>query len=768
MTERMTELELKALIDGELSQALGTDSSTLSEQRRKAIAYYYAEPKGDLSPPEIEGRSSVVSPDVRNTVESMLPQLVAKFVSGDKVVQFEPTKKGDDEKADSATTYLNHIFFKKNNGHSLTVTWAKDGLLQKRGFLKAWWDTRTEEKREEYKGLTQVELAQIMDDPEVEPIEQTNYPDEQDAEQRAKALEGMTQQLQQAMQAAQQPGPQQQQAAQAAQQMQAQLEQLSAEPPAMLYDVSFKRSKTGGKLTIEPIPPECFILSKGATSIKEARLCGHKFKRTMSDLKSMGYTGLDQLSPDGEDGDENSERIERNAFDNEEERQSSNLSQDKSQTELWVKELYLRVDYDGDGISELRKIVYIAGKIVDNEVCDEAPFVSWCPVPMPHKFYGLSAADLAMEGQKTKTSIRRGQLDNMYLQVNGRYFAVEDQVDLDSLLDSRPGGVVRIKQQGAVGRLDQGMGDLGSAANMMEQEEAALENSTGWTRYSQGNDGKGLNQTLGGVQIITNKADMRVDLMARNLAEGFVDLFRLMLKLVCQNQTKAEDVRIAGEWVAMDPREWINQFDTEINVGLGVGNKDQQVQHLMALRQLQLEGLQMGVSTPEKVYELSTEIAKVMGFKSGDRFFNDPKKNPPPQQPDPMQAQMQVEQMKAKANMEVEQARLQAQGQIKQMELQQQAQLEQMRMEMQTRVDVNRQQAEAEQQHLKAQGQAALDELRLRLDGEQQGRQLEYDRWKAELDASVKVEVANIGAKVKVDNAATTTATNEIAAEVTQ
>ena len=768
MSEQMTETELKSLIDGELTQALGTDTSELSEQRRKAIAYYYAEPKGDLAPPEIEGRSSVVSPDVRNTVESMLPQLVAKFVSGDKVVQFEPTKKGDDAKADSATTYLNHIFFKKNNGHALTVTWAKDGLLQKRGFLKAWWDTRTEEKREEYKGLTDIELAQIMADPEVEPIDQKSYEDEEELKIRAKAMEQMTGQMSQAMQAAQQPGPQQQQAQQAVMQMQQQIAQMEAQPVPMLYDVAFKRSKTGGKLTIEPVPPEEFIISRGAKSICDARLVGHKFERTMSDLKSMGYKGLDQLSADGEDSADNTEKIERNAFDNEDDHNSGGVSQDRSQQKIWVKELYLRVDYDGDGISELRKIVYASGKILDNEIVDEAPFVSWCPVPMPHKFYGLSAADLAMEGQKTKTSIRRGQLDNMYLQVNGRYFAVEDQVDLDSLLDSRPGGVVRIKNQGAVGRLDQGQGDLGSASAMMEQEESALENSTGWTRYSQGNDGKGLNQTLGGVQIITNKADMRVDLMARNLAEGFVDLFRLMLKLVCQNQTKAEEIRIAGEWVPMDPREWINQFDTEINVGLGVGNKDQQVQHLMALRQLQLEGLQLGVASPEQIYELSTEIAKVMGFKSGDRFFNDPKKNPPPQQPNPADMQMKVEQMKAQATMQVEQAKLQAGQQIKAMELQQQAELERARMEMQARVDVNRQQAEAEQQAMKAQHQAELDRFKMQLDGEAQLRQLDYDRWKAELDASVKIEVANISAKIKVENAATAAATGEIAAEVRQ
>lgn len=791
--KKLTDGDVKSIIDAELATALGVESSQLSEQRRKALAYYYAEPKGDLAPPEIEGRSSVVSPDVRNTVESMLPQLVAKFVGGDKVVQFEPTKPGDEQKADSATDYVNHLFFKKNDGHNITVTWAKDGLLQKRGIVKCWWDTRSEEKREEYKALTEVELARIMDDPEVEiePLEHKEYPDEDEIKQRASQIEVLTQQMQQAMQAAQQPGPQQQAAAQAIPQMQQQIEMIQAQPVPMLYDVAFKRSMKGGKLSIEPVPPEEFIISRGAKKIRDALLVGHKFQRSMSELKSMGYKGLDDLGA-GEDqsATENPERIERYAFDGEDSITGTNTTQDKSSQLYWVKELYLRVDQDGDGIAELRKIVYVNGKILDNEITDEAPFASWCPVPMPHKFFGLSAADLAMEGQKVKTNVRRAQLDNMYLQVNGRTFVVEGKANTDDLLDNRPGSIVRMQAPGMAGPFDNARGDLAAAAAMMEQEEVSLENSTGFTRYSQGNDGKGLNQTLGGVQIITNKADMRLDLMARNLAEGFVELFRLMLKLVCQNQKKAEQIRIAGSWVPMDPREWTNQFDIEINVGLGVGNKDQQVNHLMALRGLQVQGLQIGTATPKNIYELDTEIAKTMGFKSGDRFFNDPQKNPPPPQPNPMQAQMEVEKMKLQGQMQSKQAELEGNARIEQMkaefkarddeaERNYKAQLEQLTMQMQAEVDNNRQRSEAEQHALKIENEARLAQLKASYDDQCHQREMAfeqwkfeqqqgYDRWKAELDASVKIESANISSKAKVDNEATQTATREIASEVTQ
>ena len=780
--KKLTDGDVKSIIDAELATALGIESTELSEQRRKALAYYYAEPKGDLAPPEIEGRSSVVSPDVRNTVESMLPQLVAKFVGGDKVVQFEPTKPGDEPKAEAATDYVNYLFFKKNDGHNITVTWAKDGLLQKRGVVKCWWDTRAEEKREEYKALTEVELARIMDDPEVEiePLEHKEYPDEDEIKQRASQVEVLTQKMQEAMQAAQQPGPQQQAAAQAIPQIQQQIEMIQAQPVPMLYDVAFKRSMKGGKLSIEPVPPEEFIISRGAKRIRDALLVGHKFQRSMSELRSMGYKGLDELGA-GEDqsASENAERIERYAFDGEDSITGTNTTQDKSSQLYWVKELYLRVDQDGDGIAELRKIVYVNGKILDNEITDEAPFASWCPVPMPHKFFGLSAADLAMDGQRIKTNTGPPQLHNLYFQDNGGTFAVDGKVNMDDLLDNRPGGIVRMQAPGLAGPFDNARGDLAAASAMMEQEEVSLENSTGFTRYSQGNDGKGLNQTLGGVQIITNKADMRLDLMARNLAEGFVELFRLMLKLVCQNQKKSEQIRIAGSWVPMDPREWTNQFDIEINVGLGVGNKDQQVNHLMALRGLQVQGLQIGTATPKNIYELDTEIAKTMGFKSGDRFFNDPQKNPPPPQPNPMQVQMQLEQAKLQSNAQIEQMKAQFKAQSDEAERNYKAQLEAQKMQMQAEVDTNRQRSEAEQQALKINQEAQLEQLKATYEDQCHQREMAfeqwkfeqqqaYDRWKAELDASVKIESANISSKSKVDNEATQTATREIASEVTQ
>lgn len=737
----MSQDELKALVQSEMRQSLGYSSSKLSAARQKAEIYYLGLATGDLSPPEIDGRSSVVSTDVRDTVEAMLPQLMVTFTGGDKIAEFEPQNPDDEAKAKLATDYVNYLFFKKNNGHKVSYTWMKDALIQKNGIVKIWWDTRSEEKKESYRGMSEVELAQLLEDDEIEVIDQTSYPDDYDQDQREQAIKQLQAQAQQAQASGAPP--------QVLMQIQTQIEAILNAAPVLCYDVTCKRVAGEGKITIENVPPEEFLISRNARDIQTAKFVGHRVQRTISELKSMGYKNVDKISGEDQSQAVNIERITRLNWNDENAYLSDEItSGDESQRRVWVTESYVRCDFDGDGISELRKVTVAGNEMLDNEEVDFTPFVSITPVPLPHTFFGLSVADLAMESQRTKTSILRSQLDNMYLSVNGRYFAVTGQVNLDDLLTSRPGGVVRMNAPGMAGRLDQGNGNLGEAQAIMEYMQQDLENKTGWTRYSQGNDAKGLNQTATGINVITNKADMRVDLIARQFAEGYTELFKFILKLICQHQDKEAMVRLSGGWASIDPREWRNQFDVSINVGIGMGNKDQKVQHLMALIQQQQMTFPLGVTTPRNVYEASSELSKLLGFKGEERFFTDPVKNPPPPQPNPEQA-------KAQAQMQIEQAKLQGSAQMKAMELQHQAQLdqlkrdhemalEQLKMNMQAQVDNNRQQAEAAQKTLEIQQQAQLEQLKAEQASRHKEADLALEKYKADLAAQTQMAVAEM------------------------
>ena len=108
----MTDSELKSVLAAEIADSLAHLGGELSEQRRKALRYYLGEPLGN----EQEGRSKVVSTDVADVVEWILPALLKIFTAGDEVVRFEPTGPEDEEVAKQATEYVNWIFARDNAG----------------------------------------------------------------------------------------------------------------------------------------------------------------------------------------------------------------------------------------------------------------------------------------------------------------------------------------------------------------------------------------------------------------------------------------------------------------------------------------------------------------------------------------------------------------------------------------------------------------------------------------------------------------------------
>lgn len=737
---KMNEQELIAITDAEIQQSNGGNmGSALAESRRKAEQYYLGRATGDLAPSEIEGRSNFVDTTIRNQIEWMMPTLMKTFCSGDNVVEFSASKEGEDEKASIATDYLNYIFFKQNEGYKVLQTAIRDALLHKAGIIKVWWDDKEIQTKESYKALSDLDLAQLMDDKEIEPIDQEAYIDEDDFEERTKALEQLNGQLQQALQAAQMGD---QAAIQGVQELSAQIEQINATPPKMLYDVSFKRTKKGGKVCVECVPPDEFLISRKSKSISDGFMKGHKVLRSISDLKAAGYKNVDNIQSD--ESSYQTDRVERDSF-NDDLSFHTEDSLDPSMRMVWLTELYMQVDYDGDGIAEWRKIVRAGNQVLENEECDGAPFAALIPIYFPHRFYGLSIADLGFEPQRLQTQLVRLQIDNAMLQANGRNFAVEGQVNLDDLMMSRPGGVVRMKAPGMAGRLDQGQGNSAETMQLLEWAQDFTENATGYTRRSQGTGPTGLQQqTATGMNIITNRDDLRMDLVARNFAEGGIsDLFKLMMKLVCQYQEKAEMIAVTGKFVQADPREWKNQFSLNVNVGLGTNNKEQQANHLMGLLNIQKEGLDIGITDPEKLYNAAKLYAEALGQKSGDKFFINPKDAPPaPPQPSEIEVKTQLEKAKFEGSMQLDMQKHQLQLQLEDRKLALQAQTRAQELEMESQKQAMLAQLDMEERQHKAE-----------LDAQLQVQQIEFDRWKAELDYRKAIEVAQINANSKLQAA---------------
>jgi predicted GNAT family acetyltransferase len=633
---------LKGILESEIDNSLGFIETETTDERRKALQYYNREPYGN----EVEGRSSIVTGEVAEVVDGALPQLLRVFTQSDEMVRFEPRGAGDEEKAKQATEYVNWVLNHDNSGVILFHNWFKDALLQKNGIVKVYWDEQTDVTKEKYENLNEEELTMLMSDPEVEVVSQD------------------TEEI-----------------------MPASIDPMSGMmiPPVVSYSVKLKRTKNNGKVIVENVPPEEFLISKKARTIADAPFVAHRKLTTRSELVAMGFdkTIVDNL-PSYSDLTYSEERVAR--YDRGE-MPDEQASLDKAMQDVEVYECYIKTDYDDDGIAELRKVTYAGSEILDNEEVDFVPFCSICPIPMPHKFFGHSFADRATDLQLIKSTVTRQILDNLYLTNNSRMGVVEGQVNLDDMLTVTAGGVVRIKNPNAIVPLSV-PATAAQSFPMLQYLDQVQSKRTGVNDVQQGLDPNILqNTTATAVAAMQSAAAGKIEMVARVFAEtGVKDLFEKILALLCKYQDKARIIRLRGKYVSIDPREWVNGFDISINVGLGTGNKQEQMAMVAMVlqKQEQILGTQ-GFNNPlvnlTQYRETLGRFIEAAGYKDSSEFFKEiPPEleqqiaNPQPQQApvDPAvqaymaqaQAQMQIDQAKAQQQMALDQQKAESDMQL--------------------------------------------------------------------------------------------------------
>jgi hypothetical protein len=443
--------------------------------------------------------------------------------------------------------------------------------------------------------------------------------------------------------------------------------------PVYSYNVKIRKTDKKGEVKIDNVPPEEFLISKKAVRLEETPFCAHRRLMTRSELISMGFDKDAVMDlPSYEELTYTQERVAR--YSNGE--QPDDPSLDPAMEEIEVFECWIRVDMDDDGIAELRRVMYAGKEVLEDEEADYIPFCSICPIPMPHKFFGHSLADRTMDLQMIKSTITRQILDNLYLSNNARMAVVDGQVNLDDMLTVTPGGLVRVKNPQAIQPLT--VPQVASQAfPILSYIDQVQEKRTGVTQASQGLDPNILqNTTATAVAMVQNAGAAKIELIARIFAEtGVKELFKNVLHLLCKYQDKPRLIRMRGKYVSVDPREWSNEYDITVHVGLGTGNKEQQMAMLSVVMQKQEQILQnYGPANPVvSVGQYRNTLGRFIeaaGFKDSAEFFKEipPEvdqqlSNPPPQenQTDPaiqaymaqMQAEIEATMAKAQADIEV-------------------------------------------------------------------------------------------------------------------
>jgi len=626
----ITDDDIRRRIEDEVTEALGYGDE-LSQQRAEAMAYYYGSEMGN----EVEGRSHYVDSTVQDSIEWIKPSLMRVFASGDELVQFQPTNPNDVEGAKQATDYVNYVLQSQNNGWEILYNWFTDALLQKNGIIKVWWEESEAWQREEYQNLTDVELESLVMDDAVEVVEHDEIPTEMGA----------------------------------------------------MHNVVIKRFMTDGMVKVANVPPEEFLINREAESIEDARFVCHRVRKTLTELREM-YGDVDAEDLTGGDILDNytfdTERAARYMFDNSAMPSPiDNTGVEDALREYWLLESFMQTDYDNDGIAELRKVCTVGDKILSNEPVDSIPFISITPIKIPHKFFGLSIADLTIPLQQIKSSIMRNLLDNMYNQNFGRFAVLEGQANLDDLLTARPGGIVRVKSPNAVTPLATPALEP-YTFQMLEYIDQIRESRAGVSRTSQGLNENALTShtTATAVNAVMTAAQSRVELIARQFAEtGVKDLMCTIYELLLKNMDRKRVVKLRDQWVEVDPSSWNDKMDAKVSVALGHGNKDQQIMQLTSLVQMASQQSGSPMIQPENMYNLTASLLKAMGYQNVDDYITPPDRQQPPQ-PDPIQQatlkamevedqvkQGELEVKKMKVQNEIEETKMDAQFKMVEMEM---------------------------------------------------------------------------------------------------
>jgi hypothetical protein len=709
----LTDEQILAAIDASEEAAYGPRTSEIASDRADALDRYLGKPYGD----EQAGRSQVVSRDISDVVEGVTANVLKPFVGGDRVVMFNPRGPEDEQGAQQETDYINFVVMERNNGFVVLNSGIKDALLLRNGYVKCGWTKRDDVTIEDYKGLSEEELAMIAQDEDVEIVGHSEYPDP-----------GMAQPEVVGMQMPQAP---------------------------TLHDVKVHRKRPTEYVEIMPAPPDEILVSQRSTepSVQHADFVQHRTRKTLSELRELGYDVADDITDD-----EESETLEDFSRSVTGESDLDDPTATAARRVVLFKESWIRIDKNGDGIAELRRVCSVGKSLLADEEADLIPIACFTPVLMPHRHLGISVYDLVKDIAQIKTAMLRSHLDNRYLLNNAEKVVNVDVVEnIDDFLTSRPGGIKRVKGDvmGAVQPLI--VPDTGSGAlQTLEYLDSIRENRTGYTKAAEGMKSGSLStDTLGEYQQQVTQSGIRLEMIARTIAEtGLRDLFRIVHAITLKHSSRAEKIRLRNTWVNVNPREWVRRTDLSISVGLGSTTGPQQMQNLMMIGQAQTQAMSLGIVTPENVYNTLSKLATAAGFKNPEEFFTKPptkpkvgpdgqpvigpdgkpemESAPPPQPKDPL---VQAEEIKAQTAMQLEPMKLQAQQQIEQQKTQNNIQQAQFEAHTEAQLETYKIDKQMELERFKAEQQAALERYKI-------DRQVEADLMKAQIAAGAQVQAA--------------------------
>ncbi len=579
----MEDQQLLKLVREERQASIGMEyDDTLVADREQALKYS----KGQMDDvPALPNRSRSVSTDVNDAIETVLPDLIEIFTGGEDVVTFRPVGEEDEDAAAQETDFIRHVFFEENPGFMVLYTMFKDALQSKTGVVTWWWEDYKYE--EEELDVDPVTFSALQGDPS--------------------------------------------------------FEILSAEPQMdeASIKVSLRRRVGGGCAKAKAVPPEDFTVARDTVDLSETTYCAMRSRPRAQQLIADGYDEeLVAKLPAYTLADDEIELARDTAAESEQE-----SSADRTLRQVEIIQHFIRVR-DGDRLKIMR--VVTGGDetvLLEAEEVERIRIAAITPYPQTHRFYGRSLADLLIEVQKIKTALLRMMLDCGYFALNQRVIVGQDQANeytVPDLLRNEPGVPIRAKTAAAIQPVAAAQLNF-SVQDALEYVSTMAEVRTGVLRNAQGLNPDSLHETKGGMMQMASMAQKRIRLIARIFAEtGVKDLFLGLHAMIREHGQHAEKARLRNKWVAIDPTRWGSRNDMTIEIGVGSGGQDYELQRSERLANiLERASSAAPVVTPDKVYNAASDAIRALGYKDPERYIAEPQEQQP--QPDPAAIKAQTE-----------------------------------------------------------------------------------------------------------------------------
>jgi hypothetical protein len=582
----MANLSESALLDVVNAKMTDAETNRNAIQRRNQFleARDNAEPYGT----EVAGRSRFVSNDVRDANEAAHTSLVRMFLGAGSIIKFKaanPNNKAQLDEAQQKTAFVDWLIRGQPDSYSTQSGVLSEICKLKAGVVKYYYEETETTEDHKWENLTELEVVEQLD----------------------AVAEGKNNK---------------------------EMKLVSQdENDDGTYNVTIRAKVKRQEIKVVGVPSGAFLISKGAATKDEAELVGDQFYKTRGELLSEGHSKelVSQL-PQSSLGGTSLRNID---LDMTGDIRESDFGEWASQTIL-VSDLYVKVDYNGDGIAERRNIQKVNGFILVNEPFDHVPYAVGSAFIVPHSVIGEGWGEQITDIAEVNTAITRGVLDNTYA-VNNTKKAVrtgKNGVNLDEALSPKLGGIVQVKGDRPLTDMIMPLTTefIGDKALLIKQHMDQMKaNRVGNQLTSQGLDGDSLAKETATRFTGVEKVDgARTEKLARNIAEVFYrKLYEGAAWLVAHHQIDEVEFNVLGKALSANPKNWKydNNLDTEI--GLGAGDSDKIVQNMSGAWQIhsQLKAEGSTLTDEKKGYNILAKMYKSMDIKDVSQIINDPEES---------------------------------------------------------------------------------------------------------------------------------------------